>query len=353
MADLIDSLIKYVNDIKPFHTKIFGVEVEYRYNEHVAVTITDSLKMNVGFGVPIESYSVIEGPWEYQLNGITRYGRWDESQFDMYPFDTSTEQLVPAAGRMSDQVYVSFSEKLEFSVDIIGIDAPDQYTYVNTWWDPDTDGIKIVESTRNSFVVLGNSVSMFRMLPVIRVFDTSINDGVYTVVTAEYDVERNMTYVIVNATLHVMGGNIGKIAVSYYDHTEWDGDSSVLVVQPKADAYAKSTFGEMFSIMSGYGWDDPNMLWDSPTALYDDAAYLLKGTSGKKYTGGWEYLNWDQDYPWDSDGYLPGDKYDAAGFDNTAWDADQVAMPHIDDSVGVIAFSAENMPMPSVYQPTP
>lgn len=43
--DPIQGLVDYVNDIKPFHTKIFQVLFEYVYTDVVATTVTDTLQL--------------------------------------------------------------------------------------------------------------------------------------------------------------------------------------------------------------------------------------------------------------------------------------------------------------------
>src|SRR5271154_6372314 len=45
--DPIQGLIDYVNDIKPYHTKIFETLVEYVYTDYVNVNIVDIPEWNI------------------------------------------------------------------------------------------------------------------------------------------------------------------------------------------------------------------------------------------------------------------------------------------------------------------
>ena len=52
-VDYIQSLIGYVEDIKPYHTKIFGVGIEYQTEIDINVTIGDQLMIEIGIGTHI------------------------------------------------------------------------------------------------------------------------------------------------------------------------------------------------------------------------------------------------------------------------------------------------------------
>ncbi len=64
MADLIDSLIGYVNDVKPYHTKIFGVEVEYVVEDSIDVEISEDFKMKIFMGLPVNEMKQL-GEWNW------------------------------------------------------------------------------------------------------------------------------------------------------------------------------------------------------------------------------------------------------------------------------------------------
>ena len=57
ITDPIDGLIRYVSEIKPFHSKIIEVLTEYVYSEDVDITISETALLDEGIfvaGVPVE-----------------------------------------------------------------------------------------------------------------------------------------------------------------------------------------------------------------------------------------------------------------------------------------------------------
>lgn len=353
MVDLVDSLIKYVKDVKPFHTKIFGVEVEYHYKEKVNINIQEKMNMKIDIGVPLTDLNQFISPSEAYMNHTIRGGTWDDgSGLDRSPWDAPQDYISVPAGMLQDAIKVQFQEKLTFSIDVVGGEATPQYMKVDRWWDPYIDGVNILESTPSSVAIMGNVSKLFNQLEQITLIETTINDGVYDILATSYDADRNITYIHLVQQLFQMPVKVGKIQLSYFDFEEWDGDSSYInIVPPKADVYARSEFSETLTIVSGYSWDDQVTHWDSDPSGWDSGEIVLHGNSTKKHFTGWEYLTWDQFYPWDADGHLPGPRYDEAPFDVGLWDSDTIVSPIYDNSVRSIAFSAENMPLPSVYDP--
>jgi len=55
VIDPIQGLIDYVNDTKPYHTKVVDVLVEYTYNEGTAATITDTAHIDISIDLPNNS----------------------------------------------------------------------------------------------------------------------------------------------------------------------------------------------------------------------------------------------------------------------------------------------------------
>jgi len=62
-SDLNDvtSLVSYINDIKPFHSKLTEVTVEYQTNDNMFVTMTDAEKMDMKFSSVWELRKVSDG----------------------------------------------------------------------------------------------------------------------------------------------------------------------------------------------------------------------------------------------------------------------------------------------------
>ena len=134
--DLIDSLVKYVNDIKPYHSKIYGVEVEYKAFDDINLNITDNLNMEIFIGVPfrddlntyrwgIDGFPHNDGPNFTPLGGayfdqFFKIGRgWDSIPFDDYDkWDKGMvfgEPDLTGTGILHDNVIVHFSESLSIN----------------------------------------------------------------------------------------------------------------------------------------------------------------------------------------------------------------------------------------------
>lgn len=69
--DPVQGLIDYVQDVKPFHSKVVEVLIEYVYEESIEVTITDELSMDIGL-----AYNTSQPPQFACLDGygLVPYG---------------------------------------------------------------------------------------------------------------------------------------------------------------------------------------------------------------------------------------------------------------------------------------
>ncbi len=388
MADLIDGLIGYVKDIKPYHTKIFGVEVEYVTSEDINITVVEDLRFNLNLGLPVcenlTSIAVAVGDDD----------GWDTKPYDELPYDIivteadgyciprdSIHQSVIFDGQtyniptgFIDYIFTTVTEDLTIQGQVVGTDVEDCYTVINQLWDSPLDGIDTVEYGSNFIKVNLDLTSIFNLIPGFQfdIINSSFNDGTYTVDVATYDINTNETTItVLENTLDATVPD-GIILVGLYDAFEWDGDSTTAVDQPPADINAKSTIHECLTITDGYGFDDPNVGWDatidpdynappgeehnplffdSPVG-WDDAYYIIDGSSSipcKDFVGiGWDGQTYDS-VLWDAALYNvpPGFKWDEGEWEITPWDSGVIFSPDALTPQGVVVFSPENMPSPN------
>jgi len=85
--DPINSLIEYVNEIKPFHSKIIETLTEYVYSENINVTMTDLAKFDIG--VVVEGVDIIDINSNLNSNEIG-------GSYGVGPYDSSPSHPVIA-----------------------------------------------------------------------------------------------------------------------------------------------------------------------------------------------------------------------------------------------------------------
>lgn len=259
MADLIDSLIGYVKDVKPYHTKIFGVEVEYVTKEDVEVEVTEDFKMNIFMGLPVNEMKQlgewsrerwvpsVVGPrfdtldsswdnigWDEGVIGdpisstnpgvsIDRKNKAHEAQiralygdigfaslpFDSVPLDRvdSIDEsyrdaiLYPRPTGFMDLVYAKVTEDLKISIDVVGGDVGDIHNYTLPLWDADYNGIDITGTAPNTIYAKGNIESIINGMAEFSVrpnSDMNVGWGTGSLDQRTYD-EFDGIYTVINA----------------------------------------------------------------------------------------------------------------------------------------------------------
>lgn len=396
MADLIDSLIGYVKDIKPYHTKIYGVEVEYVVSDNINVTVTETLSMNIDLGLPtyqtLVSLAVAVGDDDGWDTRTYDEFKWDIIQteadgffidaggFEVFETDVDwnapktlifDEKRYRTPTGFMDYAFVTMSETLRIEGQTITHDVKDDITFVNNPWDSPLDGIDVVEYGSNFIRTDNDYRHIFGSIPnfAFEIFASNFNDGFYTVQSVEYNAITNETKITINES--GLSGQIsdGLIRIGFYDAVEWDSDSITQVAQPAADVNAKSTICEGLVVTDGYGWDDPAVGWDAtedgdyiapdfdfhnPIFFdkpmgFDDAYNILDAKSTLcdiTEDIGWDGSKFDT-IPWDADNFLPGFKWDEGEWDMTPWDSGVIFEPDALAPTGIVVFSPERMPVPN------
>lgn len=201
--DLIDSLVRYVKEIKPYHTKIYGVDVEYRTRDDVNVTIDEDLKLNVWLGVPIRD--------------MTKFN-WTLEDLN-FPTDINLVPFLRSRG-----AYIS----------------PQSLWDKNYPTDAGLDGgIIVLNTTVRSFIVKDDLRFIFEKVTTFEVNDqdgviSGDNNGWFTVDYVSYNPNTNTTEIVVLESL-TEGVTTNRILLSDWDGIAWD--SSLLIDE---DAYRKA-----------------------------------------------------------------------------------------------------------------
>jgi hypothetical protein len=105
--DPLVNLIDYVNTVKPYHTKIYEVLLQYVYDEPVAVSIKESYQIYTTLTTPeANKWIICDGVgWDTTPYGV---GLWD------YPYQCSS--VNPS------KVYATVTEKLQTFIDMFPIE---------------------------------------------------------------------------------------------------------------------------------------------------------------------------------------------------------------------------------------
>lgn len=313
--DLIGSLIQYVKDVKPYHTKIYGIDIEYRAYETINVSFTEKFMLHCFMGIP---YKQPDNELRWDLNGSVLnqldMGLAELNYDDYFDIDRSNtitvnwfnvpetwysetelsnmNQLVTSwipqqvnsplfknSGLVYENIHVRFTEKIRFYNSRNTADIDDADIILFNPWDFIVDGIPFVSKQLNSFSVAGNWTTVLSNLSTVEIINNGINDGVYTIVTNSYNVNENTTTINISGILNpnIVGGKWKIGSWDGLDESLWDG-KILFPPQPEADINATTTFEEKIIIATGNGWDDPSDGgWDN--LPFDYANVIISGSS--------------------------------------------------------------------------
>lgn len=150
VLDPVQGLVDYINDIKPYHTKVIEVLVEYVYGEAVDVTIEDDLFTEIDMFRPEDpelGLSCADGfsllPWGTAQHGwpiIPANQGLSESEYNTYPaFNVSAGSVTVPGDRTGD------------------IRVGDQ-VHITTWIEDYTDpyNIVVLPDTSGAFIPAGS-----------------------------------------------------------------------------------------------------------------------------------------------------------------------------------------------------
>lgn len=390
MADLIDSLVGYVNDIKPYHTKIFGVEVEYVVQDSIDVEVHEDLQMKILMGLPVNEMKQL-GEWSRDrwVPGIVgpRYdtglntwdlNSWDEGKigdpisttnpgvsidrpnkahdailrslygdnspiYDMYddnspyddmfdnePFRNAIQYPYPTG--FMDIVYTKITEELQIHNNVVGGDVDDIHNFTLPLWDAELNGIDIVGVSPNVFYVRGNvedvvnNISTFKIDPYD---DMNVGWGTSSLDQYSWD-GYSGTYTVINAI--------------------YEPQSDTTVIRVLEDTPLVSAGSELYgriliSLFDAGEWDgysDTHV--DQPDADLNaspDITECLEVVDGYTYdnnlSGGLDSTPWDEGtFILKGKSTLPENHtgFDDAFYDLDLWDAEPFFIRELFDAQG-------------------
>lgn len=124
-TDPLQSLLDYIADVKPYHTKVFEVTMTYTYQEPVKATVKDNLAINVIWHTLGD-----KDPMGYMYGGgahnICPGIGWDTNPFDADMWD------YPYICNLTDPRLVNVTITEQFDVKIVMTKNDQVFTFV---WD--------------------------------------------------------------------------------------------------------------------------------------------------------------------------------------------------------------------------
>ena len=308
MSVQVNSLISYVQRVKPFHTKILGVEVSYVVADSINVEFIETLNIEMNLGIPASYYLPSGSMWdanEYDASGfdgsrikpnnntyaptdlinVPDHAKWDGLAYDISEWDPFFDPAydlrngiypsIDGVGTgMIDGIHVSFEEKLHMDVHFSDVNIPKPvYVEIPDTWD--NDKLSILNSGLNWIEVAGDRVQTFTSQPLL-VFQITGGDlnGTYTCTSASITVP-GVTRIYTAETTPSLSGNVfGSVDVGYWDDQGWDQTVFATLPNGHATFPAGASIFEMFSISEGIGWDQG--AWDNTDGTYT-------GTTDQQY----------------------------------------------------------------------
>ncbi|MFY0655412.1 MAG: hypothetical protein JXR12_01410 [Neptunomonas phycophila] len=390
-ADLIDSLIGYVNDVKPYHTKIFGVEVEYVTEDSIDVEITEDFKMKIFMGLPANEMKQlgewnrerwvpgIQGPrFDSDIDNTWDSSTWDEGTigdpvstnnpgvpidrrnkaheaiirtlygevgWEALPLETSAYDkdisvdesyknaiLYPYPTGFMDVVYTKITETLDINMQVIGGDVDDIHNFTSPLWDAEQDGIDIIGTAPNVFYIKGNVETVLNRIPEFSIRpseDMNVGWGTASLDQRTWD-EFKGSYTVVNAI---------------YDQEQ---DATVLRVLEEVPTVVAGSqvYGQiLISLFDAGEWDGYQSTHvEQPDANLNASPEItecLEMVDGFMYddtlAGGLDAVGWDEGtYILKGKSTLPRkhDGFDHSFFDTELWDAEPFFIRELFDAQG-------------------
>ena len=201
--DPVQGLVDYVLDIKPYHTKIIEVLVEYVYEEKVNVTILDLLNMEVHSYFPFEEFGNFECDDGFSASpygsGLTPVISPNQGiSFVNYPaINPTTNTFIVSDNRAGDFLpgtLVNLSTLIE------------DYTNVH-----DINGVTSGPAGSGSFVVNGDQTTQFIPSYQFNVYNSQGNDKTYTVTTSTFAAGKTTINVAQAVVSSIVSGKLGLL----------------------------------------------------------------------------------------------------------------------------------------------
>lgn len=208
LLDPVQGLINFSLDVKPFHTKIVEVLVEYVYTEYIDVTIVDNMSMIVDVDYPLQN----SGSLPLICGSGHGYGNTPYGDSGRYPITSPNPSIpfgdYPAINGTLNTIIISgdISTKLIPGEQIHLLTTSEDYS--------DVVGIVGISTVNSEFLVSGDHTARFVSGYEFDVVGSVGNDGTYTIsVNSVYDVVLDRTTLTVDQgiTNGVAYGQLGVL----------------------------------------------------------------------------------------------------------------------------------------------
>lgn len=308
MSVQVSSLISYVQRVKPFHTKILGVEVSYVVADSINVSFIETLNIEMNLGIPASYYLPSGSMWdanEYDNNGfdgsrikpsnntyspidlvnVPDHAKWDGLSYDISEWDPFFDPaydlrngIYPAIDGvgtgMIDGIHVTIEERISMDIRFTDVNTvkPIYVEFPDVW---DGTNLSIINRGSNWIEVSGNRLETFTSQPLL-VFQVTGGDlaGTYTCTSAAIEIPGSTRIYTAEPIPASTGNNFGSVDIGFWDDQGWDRTVfGILPNQPVTFPVGASIF-EMFSISEGIGWDQG--AWDNTDGVYT-------GSSNQEY----------------------------------------------------------------------
>lgn len=166
--DPLQGLIDYVNHIKPFHTKIAEIRVEYRYEDLVNVVISEYIHMDIHMDLfEMITNTFTEGLYfqveklfqqdmvRVRISDRTSNAGWDVPAWDVDGWSLPAEPFMNITQSLLENINIPITETHSVSTRVdnptVGVQIQEQISFIGaahpTLYLYDTIGVNIVETT--------------------------------------------------------------------------------------------------------------------------------------------------------------------------------------------------------------
>lgn len=185
--DPVQGLVDFVNDIKPYHTKILEVLVEYVHEEQIRSFVIDNHHLHIHTDIPIG-----------ELAGISCDG------YDTHPYDSSGKILLisPNPYDSSTPEYIPVINVVDNSIVVLGNKINDFFPGTKIWMTShieDYNEYEINEINSNVLIIVGELNYIIPNGQKINIFNNDYNDdGEYTIISSFYDSIDDKTHLTIS-----------------------------------------------------------------------------------------------------------------------------------------------------------
>lgn len=134
----IQGLIEYIHEIKPYHTKLLDVFVQYLYQEDLKVTMSERLQIDIGLGFTeiISPLIHIDLPTSPVVNPLIGDRYRDASTGYLYEWNGTA--WVAVNDPTDNLAGIELKEQIAFSVDVLDL-TDNMFVHITEPQDPGYD----------------------------------------------------------------------------------------------------------------------------------------------------------------------------------------------------------------------